>query len=605
MYCVKPALQKKPSRGFAWSCAACSRAQERKLEARHTPNIVDGVPVVDAEEEEYVEEEDDLKADTGRTTPTAGEYHHPPPTEEQKYQASLWPYRYFGMHCKLEDALDLDDRVFPRASTRLGTRHQANVLPWPGRPVEYVKPVEIKRGRKDGKITKETQAAIEAEKKRREHQPWIQDEPAGWVERGGDDTVDVLWRPPHDAGVAMAHGEVTKYMDTAQQLATSLDLPSRSTNLATVALGLLYKNEYDPEKAIEALPKLDKAEFKEPSLTPAEQKKFEEAVTKYGSELHSVKKHIKTVKPGPLVRYYYTWKKTEKGKQIWSNFAGRKGKKDARRAEKAANKLADDVADEHDDSAFDNGKAAQKKRQFVCKFCGAKKSRQWRRAPAYLINGAAETNGRNGNKDKNIQYVQALCRRCAEPWRRYAIQWEDRDEVAKKIAQTGGRWRRNEDYIHELELADMLASNTLALVDIDPSPRQEPPRKKLKSGATMPDKDVDMIGSDSGSGSGPATVASKKKAKPKPAPVPPPPPAVPQVRKPRVLPCAVCHQKEPMGDQLLACKECRMSVHRSCYGVVDNRAPGKWTCDMCVNDKTPQVSIVRCLGFLVSLGECH
>ncbi|CRK16242.1 hypothetical protein BN1708_017470, partial [Verticillium longisporum] len=33
-----------------------------------------------------------------------------------------------------------------------------------------------------------------------------------------------------------------------------------------------------------------------------------------------------------------------------------------------------------------------------------------------------------------------------------------------------------------------------------------------------------------------------------------------------------------------------MTVHRNCYGVTDNRITGKWTCDMCTNDKNPQVS---------------
>jgi hypothetical protein len=53
MSCVNPPLLKKPSRGFAWACGPCSKAQEKKLEARNTPNVTD--PMVDAEEEEYVE----------------------------------------------------------------------------------------------------------------------------------------------------------------------------------------------------------------------------------------------------------------------------------------------------------------------------------------------------------------------------------------------------------------------------------------------------------------------------------------------------------------------------------------------------------------------
>jgi hypothetical protein len=36
-----------------------------------------------------------------------------------------------------------------------------------------------------------------------------------------------------------------------------------------------------------------------------------------------------------------------------------------------------------------------------------------------------------------------------------------------------------------------------------------------------------------------------------------------------------------------------MTVHRNCYGIVgENRSPSKWVCDMCSNDKNPQVSIV-------------
>src|ERR1700733_15438542 len=57
MNCVRPPLLKKPSRGFAWACAPCSRAQERRLEARRTPIVGDNTP--DAEDEEIIEEEEE------------------------------------------------------------------------------------------------------------------------------------------------------------------------------------------------------------------------------------------------------------------------------------------------------------------------------------------------------------------------------------------------------------------------------------------------------------------------------------------------------------------------------------------------------------------
>lgn len=616
MNCVRPPLLKKPSRGFAWSCAACSRAQERKLEARNTPNLHDSG--VEAEEEDFIDDDDDDIPDTCRTSP-AEEEHHEPATAEQIYHASLWPYRYLGIHCKVEDALDYDDRIFPRASTRLGPRHQANVVPWYGRPVVYVKPLEIKKsGKKNDKISKEMQAAIEAEKIKKEKRPkWIQDEPAGYVERGGDyedgdpnATSTLIWRPAEDAGAKISGAEIDSYMMKAKAMAATLGVPPRSTNLQDVARDLLFKNNYDPEKALKELPKVEKAAFKEPELTPAELKKFEEGVAKFGSELHLVWKHVKTVsktiKTSTIVRFYYTWKKTEKGKQIWGNYSHRKGKKDARKAEEAANKLADDVADNVDDSAFDADKAAERKKGFVCKFCSTKTSRQWRRAP--LVTQALLTENGNGNKngnnkDKNGQYIQALCRRCAELWRRYAIQWEDIDEVAKKLAQTGGKgWRKkvDEELYKELMAADEMMANTRYLT---PPPAatanasaaasvngqtNEPARKKLKtSAADKTDKDSDRA---SDVGSTASAAQAKKKEKEKAAEKAAPPP-VPEIPKPKVLPCAVCFQMEPRGDQHVSCKECRMTVHRNCYGIVDNRAPKKWTCDMCLNDKSPQVSI--------------
>ena len=71
------------------------------------------------------------------------------------------------------------------------------------------------------------------------------------------------------------------------------------------------------------------------------------------------------------------------------------------------------------------------------------------------------------------------------------------------------------------------------------------------------------------------------------------PPAPPQMPKPKTLPCFVCNVADPFKDQLLQCKECRMSVHASCYGVLgDVRLANKWTCDMCANDKNPTISTV-------------
>ncbi|KAI0508368.1 hypothetical protein F5B22DRAFT_650035 [Xylaria bambusicola] len=629
MNCVRPPILKKPSRGFAWACAACSRAQERKLEARHTPSLLD--PHHEGEEEELWDEEDDA-IDTNRTSPSDGiDDSHKPATEEQMYHASLWPYRYLGQHCKPEDALDYDDRIYPRAGSRLGPKHQATVLPWPGRPVKLVKPIEIKRGsKKDAKATKEAlAAAAESEKMRREKRPWIQDEPPGYVPRGEDfdnddanNTAQLLWKPCDDTTIVPFAGfpkskhaistvatksPINNYLQSAKsKIIPVLGLPKESTNFLDVAINTLFKSNFKYDAALRMLDRTEKSAFKEPELSATEIKKFEEGVTKFGSELYLVSRHVKTAKHARIVRFYYAWKKTERGKQIWGNFSGRKGKKEAKKAEADASKLQDDVADDHDDSAFDTDKALEQKRCFMCKFCATKSSRQWRRAPNSASTILSENGGKGANKEK-IQYIVALCRRCAELWRRYAIQWEDMEDLAKKVATAGGRsWKRrvDEELLKELRAAeDMMNMTVYSSTPTRPSPASRatppttnaqststdpPPRKKLK---TIADKHADQNSGDVATSV--PVPPPKKKEKPVEKPLPPPPPPAPELPKLRTLPCAVCNQGTILGEQVICCRECRLTVHRSCYGIPESRNKDKWTCDMCMNDKIPQVSIAH------------
>lgn len=665
MNCVRPPLLKKPSRGFAWACGPCSRAHERSLEARNTPNTTS----VEGDDDEIMDDEDDdvpVACDgieTGKNSPAPSvntDLSIHPGTAEQIHQASLWPFRYLGVHCKVEDALDYDDRIYPRAISRLGPRHQAIVSPWPGRPFELVKPADIKKKfvkpgshKKDAKLSKETIAALEAEKIAREKRPkWVVDEPAGFVHRGesydnehSDCTGTLLFRLPEvgepssrggddddddddqetgKSSSQASHDDLDKdilldeYIALTKPIAIQLGLYDRSknffsTNFMDKAVNLFYAHSCDVQRALKALSMVTKKELKEPELTAAEIKKFEDGVAKFGSELHSVKKYVKSVSYGDIVRFYYNWKKTERGKQIWGNYGTRKGKKEAKEAKKTAmaetGKLQDDVADEHDDSAFDVEKARIRKRQFQCKFCTTKTSRQWRRAPNTVAGTMTTAEGKG--RDKGTQYVLALCRRCAELWRRYAIQWEDIDEVARKVAAAGGRaWKRRID--NEL-LEELQAANEVA--NIGPSdiilpngalvppgsmqplvpPGPEPPRKKQKGSA-----EKDMLENAMDTAAVVPPPQPKKKPVEKPAPPPPPPPP-PKIRpKPKIMPCAICFQLEPLGDQHVSCKECRMTVHRNCYGVVGETRGVKWVCDSCANDKNPQVSIVS-LSFLFFL----
>ena len=627
MTCVRPPLLKKPSRGFAWACAPCSRAQERKLEARRTP-IVGENPT--DEDEVVEEEEEEAGTGVGTTAPSPKEAEDRPATEAEIAHAKMWPMRYLGIHCRVEDALQYDDRaIYPRASSRLGVKHQANVPPWFGRPVELVKPVEIKRkyiknptGKKDTKLTKDTIAAIEADKNERAKRPkWVQDEPHGFQHRGEDRphkdsqcTAKLLFKMPpegehSDRGLddnpVPPEDVMDAYMKRSKDVAKSLGIAAFSTDFLDRAVFLLHEKGFDANAAIKELKKTEvvgewapsrlaiRKDLRDPkyTLTKDEVKRFEEGVQQFGSELRSVRLHVETVPHADIVRFWYYWKKTDRGRQIWGSYGGRKNTKKKAETE-AASKLLDDIAHDQDDSAFDNDKVHQKNRKMICKFCSARKSRCWRRAPGVAPGQTVSGDGRS--KEKNERFLLALCNRCARLWRRYAITWESQDEIAKKVSQSGGRaWKKkiDEELLKEWELVEEeFDSPPLEMDDFQSQAllAAEPPRKKLK-GASAHDTGTTTPATFIDGGQG------KKKSAPAPPPppkepTPPPPPIVAAPAKMRFLPCAVCNAPEEFNveHKLLTCRGCRLTVHKSCYGVVPSRINGprgdRFWCDMCWND---------------------
>jgi hypothetical protein len=601
MNCVQPPLPKKPSRGFAWACGPCSRASEKKLEQRNTPTV--SGDVTEAEEEELLEEELPSASNESTRAPSPSgsdrilDDH--PATQAEIAMAKMWPMRYLGIHARVEDALQYDDRaIYPRASSRLGPRHQANVAMWHGRPVELVKAAEVKKrytksnNKKEGKLTKETIAALEADREEKARRPkWVQDEPPGYIPRGedfdNDDprcTAKLLFKIPEEPEEepqqhsSLNYDEIVHtYLERARPISREILVAPFGTNFMDKALELLTANNFNIEAALKQLSKVHRVkDLHEPVLSKQDLAKFEEGVTKYGSEHRLIRLHMKTSLPhSDIVRFYYLWKKTPKGKEIWGNYGGRKGGS-RRRMENDAGTLAQQsVSHDVDDSAFDNDKAARRNKGFQCKFCNTTHSRQWRRAPGVAPGQTIAADPKMG-KEKGTKLFLALCLRCAGLWRKYAIQWEDVEEVAKKVAAGGGRaWKRkiDEELLRELVAANEAAS--AAATEPVPAPLPsietagEPPKKKSK-------------------------VVEEKKLPPPPPPkepTPPPPPIVPAQPTWKILPCAVCQS----FDDTIACAHCKLTVHRKCFGLGEYegvRADGevKWVCEQCSNDRNPQVS---------------
>nr|POE49397.1 lid2 complex component snt2 [Quercus suber] len=602
MNCVQPPLPKKPSRGFAWACGPCSRQHE----SRNTPNA-SGTEA----EEEIVEEEDQMGTSNDNTqapSPFGSDViiDDHPATQAEVALAKMWPMRYLGIHARVEDALQYDDRaIYPRASSRLGPRHQANVNIWHGRQVELVKPAEIKKrytkgaaSKTQGKLTKETLAAIEADREEKARRPkWVQDEPPGYVARGedypNDDprcTATLMFKMPEtsmqsehdtDEQVSLQTHEtiIDDYLRKARPMAKTIGVPPFGTNFLDKALQLLSDSDFDTNAALRNLQDINRVnDLHEPVLSKVELAKFEEGVAKYGSEHRLIRLHMKTTLPNSdIVRFYYLWKKTPKGREIWGNYGGRKGAKRKIDTDSGA-KLQAEVANDADDSAFDNDKAIRRNRSFICKFCNSQHARQWRKAPGVSAGQTVWWESKSGNKDKKEKYILALCLRCAGLWRKYAIEWEDIDEVTKKVASGGGRALKrkiDEELLRELLIASETTSMSRQDMAMPSIEGTEPPKKRAKTEALPVE-------------------APKKKEKPPPPPkepTPPPPPIIPAQPTMRLLPCAVC---KVQGDTI-ACGHCMLTVHRRCFGLSETdgvKANGEvnWVCEQCQNDRNPTVS---------------
>ncbi|KAG5366347.1 Lid2 complex component snt2 [Yarrowia sp. B02] len=425
MMCVTPPLFKKPTRGFGWSCAACNRKVEKRLKEAKGEFFDDVIPDVQPE----------VKPETSpsmsrSTSPDKHRSRYEELAEafgkdnslsdEQKHQLQLWPFRYLGVYAKIEDVLDVDDRIYPRAVSRLGPKHQAVVDSWPGRPVEYIGPFRDAPVKKRGKKKAEDGFNFDPEK------PWIQERPIGYIDRGGDETVKLMW--DCYAGERAEEKKpmlIEDFLEQCAPHAKKLGVRHDTPNYFDLCLKALMDSKFDPAAALKVVNKLTVKSIDEPVFSAEDKRRFEEGVGKYGSELHPVTLEVGTQTPGHVVRYYYNWKKTPSGRKIWGNYPGRKHKKGGAAEDEKKKKPKVDIGDDSDGSAYDVNKAVRQKKAFECKHCLTTTSPCWKRAP--------------GGGDDEGNQIQALCQRCARLWRRYAIVWEDSDDINRKLIARGGK----------------------------------------------------------------------------------------------------------------------------------------------------------------------
>ncbi|KAH3666027.1 hypothetical protein OGAPHI_004216 [Ogataea philodendri] len=672
LLCLDPPITNKPKRGFAWFCAACNKDLEEKMSENRAHMLHSSLPsqiAASIKEEDSDDSEASSKLPTPVETDSRSQSTQPSDLEtstqtmpryeelairfletdkensfKKRRDMEEWPYRYLGVHAKLEDALDLQDRPYPRAVSRLGSKHQfTGMVDWYDHPVVYYDGSKYAKSKSKKKTSKKKSTSPDENEQTKFPMPekykdydlsdlpgWLQPKPKGYIERGGDETCELLWQQPEGQ-----EEMVEKYLEDAKPYVEKLGMIPTTPNFVDAALKALMKNNYDPEAALKDVSKFTRKSLREPTFSEEEVKKFEDSVRINGSELHPVFKDVGTQTSAMIVRFYYLWKKTTNGHLIWDNYPGRP----KNRLKKFTKTDGVDVNDPDDDSSYSMEKIKRNHVDFECKYCHTHSSNRW-----FKISGSTLPDSYNDT-------FPGLCTRCARLWREYAVEWEDPTEVMRKQSQRGGNgWKRKMEFeLYEdsrmiLQARDEYQARPRKITDEDkkfePSLRNRTKVKEdsLKTEELSDDKSkkkslkvkkpvksenqkktltVTLPYNDGKPEEEPVKVKKRSSEEPaerksKKAKTPTFVPRyeskfeidefeVGSDKEPEsslfrsdARPCCVCREASEF-EEVVICHDCGLNVHASCYGVAlpetdQDLSSFKWLCDACSNDRHPVLS---------------
>lgn len=337
MDCVQPPLLAKPTRGYGWTCAPCSRRHEE---------------AVDSHELRSSAAANATKAHKSNAPPARGRGRPRKDKSQAEKEENLpvkhfkmWPFRYFGQFTVAEDTLDEEDLIFPRTATRQGPKYQANVPPAPD-PYNY---------------------------------------PADLEERGGDSTVEVLGVFNYLTDSELEEVEACKdALTNDPEMLSSVDwlteVVRRFSDAALTGQPFPSVNM----KTLSRLEKWKKTEtpvFDKP-FSREEIVAFEDAVACHGPELRAVRDEVPNRSMPEIVRFYGHWKSAKLGEE------NRRFKKHGP-TPKPVNRQYISVAERegglhvglHDD---EGSIVAQPSKSPSCGACRTRDSKVWWKAPKGL-----------------------------------------------------------------------------------------------------------------------------------------------------------------------------------------------------------------------------
>ncbi|OBZ86246.1 Lid2 complex component snt2 [Choanephora cucurbitarum] len=611
MACLNPPLVRKPSKGFAWQCAFCTRQEafssasspqsaanstnmsnansrvtspslsndkenenndntnraETKRQTRYTRSQV--LRVQPKQAYTLLSKEDTKLSSTDGFSPISDtsiklKLKNKGLKSQQVKMTHMWPFRYFGVNTHIRDILDVDDRIYPRVKSRIGTKYQATI-PELGSVNSHrsLSPAseaqspsssvgktghssKLKKSEKRSKGQKNATQNTNGSKRSAESSPKdasaslpnLDDMPPQLPVRGSDDTVTYLYRPN-----VLSESEMDTYMEKVKAIENT-PLPTHSSDFIDRALLELEHNNYQTDVAYHKMCQLTEVDFKHlVEWTPREIEAFEQSIRDHGHDLNYAKSSVKTKSMADIVRFFYQWKKTDRYEPIYSEWT--KIYRPLKRFKKFPRKVEEDK--ENDDTNLEKEareeeqglnmtteeesdptivpRATYSTKSYQCMNCLTHKSHIWRRSPSDI--------------DRKRQvFNKVLCNDCGVFWLKYA--------KTKPISP-------------EVRIANISAISAQQTASTGSVKNEED--KKRKRLSEYPSK------------------TSKKTKEDR------------LVLKFEPSACQVCARMGPT-DRLYTCYDCGLSVHSDCYGIRSKADKIGWRCDPCDNQYNPVSSYV-------------
>ncbi|KAJ2780506.1 putative PHD type zinc finger protein with BAH domain-containing protein [Coemansia javaensis] len=662
LQCLDPPPTRKPAKGYGWQCAACMRriqdqraksaedaaadlalsaaaaaatavagaadpdsgelhkritrnnnravadethGARRSLSGTGVPNtpgqIGGGGASSDTESRQGSKRLKISHGDSGRLDVDA----HPAPIPRPRNRG-LWPFRYFGINTEIEDVLNDDERIYPRAVSRIGPKYQAIVpdMVSPAGP-DLDRELAAKAAEVEKINSTNTGAAAKKliAKVLHSHSSGAVSGTGTGIGTGGgggggtarwhgksSEQMDRMWdeievrRGCRDEQLffrqpaALPSEELDMYMEAIVPFLKRHYAAVRDFTLLDcqdTALHGLALHAYDVEEALISIPECPEgyARQRDPGdyWTPAGLERFNGCLREYGSNLQAIHEGVPEFTRRAVTLRYYLVRHTEAGERLLAahaerNLAGHR-RANLGQADTAVNAHMDsDVGASMSgtpasspgllgalDREFPRG-AASERIAPRCVNCATSRAARW--FPA-----SADQAFYNTRSNKASTANRVICGECRSFWLRYGVM-ADQDAIGLRKSQP-----------LELPLPVPSLSSSSSLAAPHPPQPLPPalPQLHPRSDAARDSVPRDQI------------------AIPRPAVKQRPPEAW------VLRPCDVCQQPTDAGPDLavLACRDCGLCVHYGCSGYPSSAPinPRRWKCGVCVNVTNPTVSI--------------